>query len=138
MSSPPQWLRELADAAAPLMMPADVMAPIGCHFCLVDGTWEISLFAAATQIVGGKNDGVLRPSRFHLDVQALMGLFSEVRNVSWQALPFAANDELGPHIALEGVYGGNAVSLRILARAPRRFEPGRRAIIYEHAWEEIW
>jgi hypothetical protein len=65
MPSPPEWLQELADAAALQLIPADVLSPIGCHFGFADEAWEISLFAASTQIVGGKHDGVLRPSRFH-------------------------------------------------------------------------
>lgn len=136
--SPPEWLSELADAAALLMMPVDVMAPVGCHFCLAEGTWEISLFVSNTQIVGGKKDGVLRGSRFHVDVQALTGLFTEVHDLSWQAQRLASDDELGPHISLAGTYAGNPISLRILAHPPKRFEPGRRAIVYEHSWEEIW
>ena len=130
MPSPPEWLQQLADAVAPLMIPADILAPVGCHFCFADETWEISLFAASTQIVGGKNDGVLRPSRFQVDLLALTKLFSEIHELTWQALPIAADDELGPHIAIRGACGENTVALRILSRAPRQFEAGRRAIVY--------
>jgi hypothetical protein len=138
MPSPPEWLQELADAAAQQMIPADILAPIGCHFCFADETWEVSLFAATTQIVGGKYDGVLRPSRFVVDVHAVTKLFSEIHDVSWQVLPLAANDELGSHIAIIGTCREHAVNLRILSRAPRQFAAGRRAIVYENAWEEIW
>ena len=78
MSSPPGWLKELADAAALLMMPADVMPPIGCHYCSVGSTWEISLFASSTQVVGGGRDGDVRRSRFCLDVEGIRKLFDEV------------------------------------------------------------
>jgi hypothetical protein len=138
MPSPPEWLQQLADAAALQMIPADILAPVGCHFCFVDQTWEISLFAASTQIVGGKLDGVVRPSRFHVDLQVVTKLFSEVHELSWQALPLATDDELGSHIAITGTYRENKVALRILSRAPRQFEAGRRAIVYENAWEETW
>ena len=93
MPSPPEWLQELADAVALQMTPADVLAPVGCHFCLVDGTWEISLFAAGTQIVGGKKDGVVRASRFSVDLQSLVKHFSEIESFSWQALRLSADDE---------------------------------------------
>jgi len=138
MPSPPEWLQELANAAALQLIPADILAPIGCHFSFADETWEISLFATSTQIVGGKHDGVLRPSRFHVDVQAVTRLFSEVHDLAWQALPLATDDELGSHIAITGTSRENKVTLRILSRAPRRFAAGRRAIVYENAWEEIW
>jgi hypothetical protein len=73
-----------------------------------------------------------------VDLQAVTRLFSEVHEFSWQALPLAADDELGPHVAIVGTYAGHAVALRILSRAPRQFEAGRRAIVYENVWEETW
>lgn len=138
MPEPPDWLKQFADAAALEMQPADVLAPVGCHYCLTDGTWEVALFASSTEIVGGNQDGLLRFSRFQVDVQALVGLFSELEDVSWQALPMGADDELGAHLAIAGCLGEHRVCLRILALPPRRFSHGRRAIAYEPAWEEMW
>ena len=138
MSVPPGWLKDLADAAALLMMPADVLAPIGCHYCCVEKTWEISLFASSTQIVGGGHDGDVRRSRFCLDVEAVRKLFDEVDSVTWQAHTLATDDELGPHVELHGTYADKDVKLRILVFPPKRFASGRRAIVYEPAWEETW
>lgn len=138
MTLPPGWLKELADAAALLMMPADFMAPIGCHYCCVETTWEISLFASSTQIVGGEHDGDVRRSRFCLDVEAIRKLFSEVHSVSWQAQSLATDDELGPHVEVNGIFADKEIKLRILAFPPKRFSSGRRAIVYEPAWEETW
>ena len=120
------------------MMPADVMAPVGCHYCCVEQTWEISLFASSTQIVGGERDGEVRRSRFCLDIDAIGKLFTEVRSVSWQAHALASDDELGPHVELDGIYVEKDVKLRILAFPPKRFASGRRAIVYKQAWEEAW
>ena len=138
MPSPPQWLQEFADAVAMQMEPVDLLGPVGCHFCVVEETWEITVFVSSTQIVGGRKDGVLRHSRFHVDLQAVTGLFSEIRSIAWQPLALAAEDDLGPHLAIEGSCRGNAVWLRILARAPKHFEAGRRAVVYDAAWEETW
>jgi len=138
MPSPPEWLQEFCDAVALQMDPVDLLAPVGCHFCRVEGVWEIALFASSTQIVGGKKDGVLRHSPFNVDVRAVMELFSNVRSVCWQALPQASDDELGPHLSIEGSLADHQVSLRILARAPKRFDVGRRAVVYDAAWEETW
>jgi len=138
MTEPPGWLKELADGVAVLMMPADVMAPIGCHYLCVESTWEISLFVSSTQIVGGQRDGEVRRSRFCLDVEAIRKLFVEVYDVSWQAQSLAADDELGPHVELHGNYAEKDVKLRILAFPPKRYASGRRAIVYEHSWEETW
>ncbi len=136
--SPPGWLKELADATALLMMPADVIAPIGCHYCCVDDVWEITLFASSTQIVGGGRDGEVRRSRFTFDIQALTVNFAHVSQVSWQAHALGPDDELGPHVAIEGKFGDQEVRLRVLAFPPKRFASGRRAIVYVPSWEETW
>jgi hypothetical protein len=138
MPSPPEWLQQFADAVALQMHPVDLLAPVGCHFCQADDSWEIALFVSGTQIVGGKKDGVVRHSRFNVDVRAVVDLFSDVRSVSWQALPIGGDDELGPHLSIEGSCGGNTVWLRILSRPPKRFDVGRRAVVYDAAWEETW
>jgi hypothetical protein len=137
-ASPPDWLQDLADAAAQLMIPADVMSPIGCHFCHVDEVWEVAIFASGTEIVGGGRDGEIRRSRFTVDVKALSRLFTAISDVSWQAHHLAADDELGPHVAIEGWFGKYQVRLRVLAFPPKRFGPGRRAIGYASLFEEMW
>lgn len=137
-ASPPDWIKELADSAALLMMPADFIAPIGCHFYCDDNVWEITLFASSTQIVGGGRDGEVRRSRFNVDVQAVCRLFANVDEVSWQAHQLGASDELGPNIAIEGQYGDQEIRLRILAYPPKRFASGRRAVVYVPRWEETW
>jgi hypothetical protein len=135
---PPDWLKDLADAAAQLMIPADVMSPIGCHFCQAEGVWEVTIFASSTEIVGGGRDGEVCRSRFTVDVQALSLLLTDVVDISWQAHPLAADDELGPHIAIDGWLGEHQVSLRVLAFPPKRFTPGRRAIGYASQFEDLW
>jgi hypothetical protein len=136
---PPKWIQELADAVALQLIPADSLAPIGCHFCPVEGgVWEVALFIASTEIVGGSQDGKLRYSRFHLDLQAVCRQFAQVEEVSWQAHPLGDNDELGPHVAIEGRYGNCNVRLRILAFPPDQFPAGRRAVTYGPIWEELW
>lgn len=138
MPEPPAWLKTFADAVALEMLPVDLLAPVGCHFCQIDGTWEVSLFVSSTEIVGGDQDGSLRFSRFQVDLKTVMNLFTEVAEVTWQALPLGPDDELGPHVAVHGNLAGQRVWLRILAQPPRRFGHGRRAVCYEASWEDTW
>lgn len=138
MASPPPWLEELANAVALQMTPAEMMAPIGCHFCLVDSQWEITLFASKTEVVGGGQDGTLKSSKFSVDVKGITELFSNVENLHWQAVPMGSNDDLGAHLSLEGNYHGQAVWLRILSTAPKRYKAGRKALTYEMEWKEVW
>jgi hypothetical protein len=138
MASIPEWIEELANGVASYMTPVDFLAPIGCHFCCVDGQWEITLFAAATEVVGGRKDGVKRPSNFTMDLARVFELFNEVTTFHWQALSLGTDDDLGAHVSLEGICQGQPVWLRVLSRAPRRFEPGRQARIYDQRWNEVW
>jgi hypothetical protein len=136
--SPPNWIRELANSAALQICPADLISPIGCHFFQADGMWEVTLFASKTEVVGGSHDGRRCDSRFSVDIQAVCRLLSQIERVEWQAHPFAPDDELGAHLAVTGRFGKHQVCLRILAIPPERFEPGRRAVTYIPAWEEVW
>lgn len=120
------------------MDPADLMSPIGCHYYFGDGQWEVTLFASNTEIVGGVKDGSLRVSRFCVNLKKVVGLFSEVHELTWQSHSLAKDDELGAHLSLEGTYAGEPVWLRILAAPPKRFKVGRQAQVYQAGWEEVW
>jgi len=128
----------LADEAGAALIAVDVLAPLGCHFCEADGVWEITLFASHTEILGGPNDGGVRPSRFHVDFKALLVLFDEVESAYWQAQGLGADDEVGPHVGIDGIYQGHRVWLRIPSLAPRRFPAGRHALVQPETWEELW
>lgn len=138
MSQPPDWLQSLVDEASVLIAPVDVLAPLGCHYCEIDGVWEVTLFVSQTEIMGGPDDGGLRASRFHVDLNRLASIFDEVESTYWQALGLGADDDLGPHVGIEGVYAGHRVWLRIPAIAPRRFPAGRHALVQPETWEELW
>jgi hypothetical protein len=138
MPSPPIWLQELADGAAGCLTPVDLLSPLGCHFTQQDLLWEVTLFASRTEVVGGHRDGFERSSRFLVDVLALQRLFDEVEEVQWQPQRIGPDDDLGQHLSVVGRCAGEAVWLRILSRAPERFEAGRQARVYEMLWAEKW
>jgi len=77
-------------------------------------------------------------TKFVLDVGAVIGLFSDVDQLRWQNLPQAIDDELGAHLAVEGIYRGERLVLRIAAEAPDRFEAGRLANVYEMRFVDVW
>lgn len=134
----PPWLRELADAVAAQIAPADLLSPIGCHYCEVDGHWEISLFASTTEVVGGSRDGRRRQSKFTVNLMKVLGLFDEIKACHWQNRAVNRTDELGAHFSVEARYAGHLVWLRVLADAPRRFSSGRQARVHDDAIVEIW
>lgn len=138
MPAPPEWLKEMANSVAAELEPIDSMAPLGCHYHNDGDHWEVTLFVARTEIVGGSKDGIQTASRFTMDLHRLHGLFDVVSEFYWQAQPLSDKDELGPHISLEGTFQGHTVCVRVVANAPRRYGPGRIANVYDASWVELW
>lgn len=138
MTAIPEWISALADAVTGCLLPVQPLAPAGCHVCRDGDGWEVSLFIGDTEIVGGRRDGVRKGSRFVADVMPILCLFDEVSDCIWQPTRFGSDDELGANLMIRGSCSGHEITLRILARAPRRFPPGRRANIHNRAWEELW
>ena len=138
MGQSPDWMDEFVNLIAKQIVPVDVMAPLGCHIARNDDCWEITLFASATEVVGGPQDGGPRPSHFFVDLQGFSSIFHSIDSLAWQAQGLGRDDEIGPHVSVEGDFRGHRVWLRIPAYAPRRFPPGRRADVNRQLWEEVW
>ncbi|MDP1797183.1 MAG: hypothetical protein Q8K78_06865 [Planctomycetaceae bacterium] len=138
MTNPPTWLTEFADQVTTHFLPVEILAPLGCHFFQSGDIWEVTLFAAKTEVVGGPRDGEQRPSRFHLDLAGLAQLFTSVTSFHWQTHSLGKNDDLGAHVAIEGDVNGHHVWLRIPSQAPAMFEIGRIALMHDRRWKEAW
>jgi hypothetical protein len=130
----------MANRAARLLRAVDLLSPVGCHYYRNQARdqWEVTLFASSTEVIGGRYDGRITASKFCLDLRELLGLFDDVTGFQWQALPLGPEDELGPHISLEGRYEGRSVWLRILATAPPRFETGRCLNARDLRLDDVW
>ena len=127
----PDWLKRLADEVAGRVVPVDDPAPFGCHTNFAEGVWEITVFSDRTEVIGGAEDGKSRPTRFFLDMTTLGECFERVDRLAWQPVAIGQNDDIGPHIAVEGVVEGHTVWLRVLADMPRHFGSGRFAGLYD-------
>lgn len=125
MAEPAGWLRVLADVVAQAIEPFGPGAPLGCHYVQVDGVWEITLFAESTEVLGGPEDGSVKQPQFAVRISAVLDVFQSVSGCTWQAHGLGENDDLGPHLAVEGTFKGRLIWLRILAQAPQRFPPRR-------------
>jgi len=138
MSAPPEWLSEFANAAAACIHAVDYESPIGCHYHHDKTGWEVTLFTGATEIVGGPRDGHRRVPRFGVDLVGLCSVFESIHSMRWQAHRLGSRDDIGPHVAVEGDYGGQRIWLRIPAAAPEQFPPGCHAAPHSGHWEEVW
>lgn len=126
---PPRWLGELSELATRAFHSESPIAPIGCHFHKNEETespqWEVTLFISSTEFYGGPLDGKCAFSRFMVDLRELMAVFDIVESCYWQAQTMSDDDQLGPHVGIEGRFQGQSIWLRITAQPPSPFEPGR-------------
>lgn len=140
MTRPPAWLAETANRVATQLHGEQDLAPVGCHYYHDKSCdlWEVTIFVSRTETVGGELDGKLTPSRFSVDLAGLESLFSRVDCFSWQAVSMGEGDDLGPHLALEGLVGEHKLWLRIVADPPQPFEAGRTADVYNGLFRDRW
>jgi hypothetical protein len=140
MTRPPTWLAETANRIASHIHGADPLAPIGCHYYHDEASdlWEVTIFVSYTETVGGELDGKLTKSRFSVELIGWGEVFSEVHRFSWQAVSMGADDELGPHLAVEGMVGEHRLWLRIVADPPKQFQAGRIADAYGMDFHDCW
>ena len=141
---PPHWLVQFADLATQAFHSDEMLAPVGCHFHRFEGEkvsssqWEITLFVSSTEVYGGALDGSCSVSPFMLDLRVLMDLFDSIESCYWQAQTMADDDQLGPHVGLEGLFEGHSIWLRITAEPPSQFESGRRVDLCAKVVKDCW
>ena len=124
----PRWINRFTNLITRSLHAAEPLAPVGCHVHLNDEAnrpqWEVTLFLASTEILGGPRDGQVGLSRFMLDLHELLMVFDSTDSFYWQAQPMAEDDDLGPHIGVEGQFEGQSVWLRMTAEPPIQFQHG--------------
>ena len=81
-----------------------------------DDCWEVRVYPAVQEIVGGKDDGETCWSGFHFD---LSGLLEEVEA---EALSVSSAMDDPPEIVLEGKFRGKAVLLHVCLEPPEDVE----------------
>jgi hypothetical protein len=138
MPTPPKWILNLANSVTACLEPLEPMPPLGCHYHLCETGWEVSIFPSLTEIVGGPQDGRHVAPCFQVDILAVAQLFKQIDGVTWQSKSVDEGDQLGCHIAINGNFDGEAVSVRILNSAPACFDPGRKAFVHDGRLIETW
>ncbi len=150
MTAAPDWASSLTDQIARHLVAVAIPAPIGVHvqrseppgcgdpLAADEPEWDVSLFYGKTEVLGGPGDGKRTDTAFWLDLAAVCGAFSSVEGVVWQASPLGPDDDFGPHVAIDGVYDGRRVRLRVLAAAPERFPSARTADTLTGAFTDLW
>ena len=96
------------------------------------------MFVSGTEYVGGALDGQFALAQFMLDLGDVLEAFDSISSCYWQAQPMGEDDDLGPHVGVEGVVEGHSVWLRVTASPPRQFDAGRVVNVYAKAVEQRW
>jgi hypothetical protein len=142
MAVPPDWLSALTSAIAECLVAASIPAPMGAHVQRAADAdpevWEVSIFYGKTEIVAGPQDGKRTDTPFWLDLSAVRQVFDRVTGFHWQAAPLGPQDDLGPHVAIDGEYLGHPVRVRVLAAAPDRFPAARSADTLKGTFVDLW
>ncbi|MEZ5943381.1 MAG: hypothetical protein R3C18_18455 [Planctomycetaceae bacterium] len=120
---PPQWLHDFTDEIGACLHTLDEPS-LGCHFHFADEVWEVTLFFAATEVVGGAFDGVRTQPTFWLDVRQLFSVM-DVDQMHWQSQAVNSDDDLAAHVSVTGQYHGKSIWLRVLANSPAAMPPGQ-------------
>ncbi len=138
MATPPDWLAAMVNDIALRILPVDPLAPIGCHYAHVDDCWEVTLFVSASEVVGGEYDGERFASAYQFDLVGVEAHFDDVTALGWQPIEFGEGDDVGPHIAIEGVRDGHQVWVRVAAFPPAHLEAGRIFNVLNSTIDELW
>ncbi|MCA9038585.1 MAG: hypothetical protein KDA91_25850, partial [Planctomycetaceae bacterium] len=105
---PPPWMRWFVSDVSRSITDYQAVAPLGCHFYFDSdrSVWEITLFASATEIVGGPRDGCKIEGDLHVNLGQVIGAFDEPPTSWWQSERYSESDDLGSHISFEGIARG--------------------------------
>lgn len=126
----PARLVAFIDDVCQMFEPFAGVARAGYECLYGDDRWELSVFLGRQEAVGGPLDGELAPVNFRFDVQGLTRLFEQVQSVSWNAIPRTygadVDGQCESFLTIDGVAGGERVSLQVQALAPREIGPGMR------------
>ncbi|MFN0052298.1 MAG: hypothetical protein ACKV0T_08900 [Planctomycetales bacterium] len=127
----PDWLPGFVDQVAELFEPFVDTARVGFECAPGDERWEVSMYLGGTELVGGRNDGEVRPVPFQFNLAQLNTILTDVEELSWNVFPAGALSEAAPghdrsFMAVTGKYADQFVRLRIYGTAPHEAGPGLR------------
>lgn len=115
------WLVRLLDMVEDCIE-ADPAAPLRLGYKQGNGFWEVLVYVAPAEYIGGASDGAVVAPAFMLDLEQLRRSLEEITVLELNAPVVDGAD--GPAVYIEGVFEGRDVHAQILVRAPRGASPG--------------
>lgn len=119
----PDRVTRLISELAELFEPFHGVGRVGFDCYASERGWTISMFLGATEVVGGRDDGLRQHPAFHFDLESARGLFSKVHSLRLTTCP-AVNGETESGLTLHGCVDEFQVCLLVHAVAPEGMSPG--------------
>ncbi len=121
MTSRPEWLSRFVDRVLASVTALSIPGQFNCHTYFNDTAdeWEVTLFARSSQF-GGRLKGLSQNCPIAVDVFELASCFSQVDGCGWQSARIDSEDDVGPHLSIEGDFDGHRVWLRMPGQVPKR------------------
>ena len=123
----PEVIEAFVHNVAELFEPFSGTARVGYECNFADGSFEISMFVGAREIVGGALDGRQESQNFRFNLQGLFDRFDSIQSFLWNAIPHSPLNDGGlSFIVVEGLVHGHIVRLQLHPTAPDEVGPAIR------------
>ncbi len=123
----PEVIEIFVHQVADLFEPFSGAARVGYECNFADGSFEISMFIGAREIVGGPLDGRQESQNFRFNLQGLFDRFDSIQSFLWNAIPHSPlNDGGMSFVVIEGLVQGHIVRLQLHPTAPEEIGPAMR------------
>lgn len=122
----PAWVTSFIDEIAECFDPHTDVGRVGFE-CRPDGAvWTVTLYLGRTEVVGGAEDGIVRPTSFDFDVALAVKRFDDVQNLQWTACPdpwTEGGSDGNSQLAIEGLVKGQPLRLLVTSVPPEEAGP---------------
>jgi hypothetical protein len=123
----PEVIETFVHSVAELFEPFSGAARVGYECNFADGSFEISMFVGAREIVGGQYDGRQESQNFRFNLQGLFDRFDSIQSFLWNAIPQSPLNDGGlSFVVVEGLVQGHIVRLQLHPTAPEEMGPAIR------------
>ncbi len=126
----PEWLVQLIDGISQIFEPFSGVARVGYECQKSEQGWEVALFLGEHEVVGGPDDGQMRPVNFRFNISEIAQHFDSIGPIYWNAFPnshvcYEAVADLS-FLTIEGTSHEQTIRIQLHAGPPDCIGPALR------------
>ncbi|WP_092049688.1 hypothetical protein [Planctomicrobium piriforme] len=126
----PVWLVQFIDDFSQRFEPFNGVARVGYECQQSEQCWEVALFLGEHEVIGGPQDGQMRPINFRFDLKEIGKSFQTLEGMNWNAFPnshvcYESMADLS-FLTIEGLVSGQKVRVQLHAGPPDSIGPAIR------------